>query len=248
MKKQLLFSSLAVALWCGAGWVGASGEVAHWGYQGHQGPNYWGSLDAKFSVCDAGREQSPINIPSGAPTTPGNLEFDYKPTALAVVNNGHTIQVNHDSGSILKIDGVPYQLLQFHFHAPSENAVDGMLAAFEMHLVHADKQGNLAVVGVLFDIAEEDNEFLQAFWEDMPEAGHDVTLDKTVNVADAFVLDGPKYLFTGSLTTPPCSEKVKWHVLEQRATLSKKQLAEFVAVMGFNNRPVQPLYDRKIGG
>ncbi len=222
-------------------------EVAHWGYQGHEGPTNWGDLDKRFAVCGTGKEQSPISIPADSATATGHLQFAYKDSEIKVLNNGHSIQVNYDPGSTLAIGGEIYELAQFHFHAPSEHAIGGVLAALEMHLVHVDVDGNMAVVGVLFDIAEDDNAFLNNFWKIMPDAGLEVRTDKKFNVAAAFNVDAPKYLYAGSLTTPPCSEKVKWHVMKEHQSLSKRQLAKFILVIGMNSRPIQPVFDRKIG-
>lgn len=220
--------------------------AAPWGYQGQIGPTHWGDLDENYALCGSGREQSPISIPSDSATGSGDLQFAYKETGIHVLNNGHTIQVNYDPGSKLGIGGKNYELSQFHFHAPSEHSIDGVLAALEMHLVHVDVDGNMAVVGVLFDIAEDDNAFLDRFWTLVPKVGHELSTNKKFNIAVAFNSDAPKYMYKGSLTTPPCSENVNWYVVKERQALSKEQLARFVSVIGMNNRPVQPLLDREI--
>ncbi len=219
-------------------------KIAHWGYQGEGCPVNWGGLDHNYKTCDTGKEQSPISIPSKWKTKAGGLKFDYKPTSLHVLNNGHTIQVNYEEGSSLAIDGHSYELAQFHFHIPSEHTVDGVAATMEMHLVHVDEGGKLAVVGVMFDIGEKDNPFLAAFWDVMPPSGHELNFSSKVNVASAFDIDGKQYRYPGSLTTPPCSEGVKWHVVEKREHLSKAQAAKFVSIIGLNARPTQPLNKR----
>ncbi len=219
-------------------------KAAHWGYQGEGGPTHWGSMDEKFKVCSSGRNQSPVSIPSTAGVVKDVVTFDYNPTTLHVLNNGHTIQVNYDDGSSITVDGTAYNLAQFHFHSPSENTMDDVAAAMEMHLVHVSTDGKLAVVGLLFDFADSQNDFLSKFWGVMPPAGHELRLSAKLNASDAFDVGGEMYQFDGSLTTPPCSEGVKWFVMKQRASASKDQVAAFVKAVGYNARPTQPLNGR----
>ena len=236
-----------IAALCAAPALASDREGLHWGYQGEAGPAHWGTLGDDFATCGVGRRQSPVTLPADAPPTSLALGFAYAPTALNIVNNGHTVQVNHDAGSTLTVDGKPYTILQFHFHTPSENTVLGVAVAMEMHIVHAADDGALAVVGVLFDIGEADNPFLATFWDGLPTAGVETRIDGVVNVADAFDPSDGITSFAGSLTTPPCSEGVTWLMVKQHETVSKVQLAEFVELIGFNARPTQPLNDRDFG-
>ena len=226
----------------------AEREVARWGYQGEEGPPHWGDLDEEFALCEAGRNQSPINIPSGAALTTASLQFSYGESQLHIVNNGHTIQVNYDQGSVLSIDGKEYGVAQFHFHSPSEHTIEGVAAAFVMHVVHVADDGALAFVGVLFDVGEDDNPFLAEFWRFLPDEGIEFRRSTTINVAAAFDTGGGLFSYGGSLTTPPCSEDVAWFVTQEHQTISKGQLGEFVSIVGLNARPVQPLNGRAIGG
>ena len=220
-------------------------EAPHWEYTGDSGPEYWGDM-AGFELCREGLQQSPIDINYSFPEDLRDIEFHYQPTPLEVLNNGHTIQANVAPGSAMVIDGEEYSLLQFHFHTPSENVVNHKAYAMEGHLVHQSAGGELAVLGVFFGVGPN-NDALNAVWDVMPEEA-----GETVSVAAPFDLDGmlPEdrrtYRFDGSLTTPPCSEGVKWNVLVTPIQLSKAQVTLFDSIIGENARPVQPLNGRKV--
>lgn len=224
------------------------GDGAPFGYQGEIGPAHWGELDEAYEACAVGLRQSPIDIPGDAPLSTVDLAFNYQPSAINVVNNGLTIQVNYDPGSTIIVDGKTYAVAQFHFHVPSEHTIDGVHAPIEMHVVHVADDGALAVVGFLFDFADEDNPFLARFWGDAPAAGETTTVPGEINVADAFDAAGGKYSYSGSLTTPPCSEGVSWFVMADHLTVSRDQVAQYVDLLGMNARPTQPLNERAIGG
>lgn len=228
--------------------VATAQEAHHWTYQGEAGPANWGELEEAYAACAVGLEQSPIDFPAGAAMSEVDLVFDYRPTALHVVNNGHTIQLNYDPGSTLTVDGKAYAVLQFHFHVPSEHTVEGVASPLEMHIVHRADDGALAVVGILFDFTEADNAFLAPFWNAMPGAEEAVELPGALNVADAFDPAGGKYAYRGSLTTPPCSEGVSWFVMADHQSVSTAQVAAFVALLGMNARPTQAPNDRPLGG
>jgi carbonic anhydrase/nucleoid-associated protein YgaU len=217
----------------------------HWGYSGEIGPEFWGSLSEEFALCSSGTSQSPIDI-SGVTPSSGGITFNYQPTSLgSVVNNGHTIQVNYDPGSSIEVDGVQYDLFQFHFHTPSENTQDGAAAPMEVHLVHRSAEGTLAVVGVWIDAGEE-NPVLAQFWDSIPAEEGEVAMEGSLNVADLVPVEPSYYAFSGSLTTPPCTEGVNWFMVDQRITASQAQIDAFTAIIGENARPVQPLNDRLI--
>jgi len=128
-----------------------AGHGARWGYSGKAGPENWGQLSRDYHLCGAGAMQSPVNIAGGFAATGDPIEFDYRLTALSILHNGHTVQANYEPGSSITVSGERYELLQFHFHTPSEHAVEGQLAAMEVHFVHANAAGELAVVGALID-------------------------------------------------------------------------------------------------
>lgn len=219
----------------------------HWGYSGEGGPENWGKLDPKNALCGAGRNQSPIDLAGLIEADLKPLKFDYKPGAAEVLNNGHTVQVNYAPGSALTVDGRAFELKQFHFHAPSENKVLGKQFPMEGHLVHADKDGNLAVVAVMFAEGAA-NAGLEKAWAAMPaKAGGKAALPQGESVATLMPADKDYYRFNGSLTTPPCSEGVRWLVLKKPATASKAQIEKFSKTLGFaNNRPIQAVNARPV--
>jgi carbonic anhydrase len=218
----------------------------HWSYAGEASPEHWGDLSPDFSACKSGREQSPINITSSVPSDVSPIIFDYKPSVLKIVDNGHTVQVNYDPGSSIRVGDKQYKLLQFHFHHPSEEEIDGKSYDLVAHLVHADTEGHLAVVAVLFS-RQQSNPFVETIFAHLPKSkGKEETANVTINVADLLPKDRSYYTFPGSLTTPPCSEGVTWFVLKTPVTLSTSELTTFAKIYPNNARPVQALNDRKV--
>ncbi len=229
------------------GAIAGDSQDSGWGYTGHAGPEHWANISQEFALCGKGKEQSPINI-SGAKTSDlPAIQFDYKPGSLEILNNGYTIQVNHAAGSSITVDGEKYELLQFHFHTPSENIVDGKAFPKEMHLVHKNAKGQLAVVGV-FTKEGAKNTALDKIWEHMPNkaGGKKMLASVSVNAAELLPADRSYYSFNGSLTTPPCSEGVKWMVLKTPVEASNAQIKQFAEVIGSNARPVQPVHAREL--
>ncbi len=226
--------------------VASEEHAVHWGYEGDGGPEHWAELEEAYQLCGTGVEQSPVDLTSAAMFDLVNITFDYTDSNVNILNNGHTIQVNYDEGSSIDVDGHPYNLLQFHFHAPSEHAVDGTLYPAEMHLVHADEDGNLAVVGVFIAEGEENPAFVPV-WDNLPAEETDaLATGMMVNAADLLPTEQVFYRYNGSLTTPPCSEGVLWSVMETPIELSTEQIAAFTAIFEGNNRPLQPLNDRDL--
>jgi len=228
-----------------------------WHYEGDEGPAHWGTISAKFASCLSGHAQSPIDIvvparraapdPAAPKFAPASLRIVHHDHIADSVNNGHTIQVNYSDGDTLTVGGRPYQLVQYHFHAPSEHTVNGQQFPMEMHLVHTNAEGQLAVIGVL--IAEgAHNAAFDPIWADLPATKYVERHLEHVKVdVDALL---PKarttYRYEGSLTTPPCSEGVKWFVMTTPIALSKAQIGAFTALFHGNNRPVQPLNGRPV--
>jgi carbonic anhydrase len=221
-------------------------HAAHWGYEGMQGAQHWGAMEPGFALCKSGKEQSPIDITMDGAGKPSPIEFGYAQGAADVINNGHTIQINLAAGGSIKLDGVDYALVQFHFHTPSEEKIRGKAYPMVAHLVHKSATGQLAVVAVLFEEGDE-NKALKAVFSGLPaKAGDSVTLASGFNTMDVLPAYKGYYKFVGSLTTPPCSEGVRWQVLKQRVELSKAQIAAFRKLYKMNARPVQPLHGRKV--
>jgi carbonic anhydrase len=224
-----------------------SALAQHWGYAGEAGPENWSKIDAKFVMCAIGRNQSPIDLAGFVEADLKPLKADYKAGASEIVNNGHTVEVSYSPGSTLTVDGRTFELKQFHFHAPSENRISGKQFPLEGHLVHADKDGNLAVVALMFQEGAA-NPLLAKLWEKMPaKAGDKGALPAGLSVMQLLPADRDYYRFNGSLTTPPCSEGVWWLVMKKPASASKAQVEQFSKTVGFaNNRPIQPVNARPV--
>jgi carbonic anhydrase len=225
----------------------ASSGQDHWGYSGHAGPEHWGELQEAFGTCNTGNRQSPIDIKIDqlVPANLSEIQFDYQPISPQMLNNGHTIQVNYAKGSRITVGGEQYELAQFHFHTPSENTVNGKAYDMEMHLVHKNAKGELAVVGVFFQSGSQNAE-LDKLWRQLPEkAGEQKTLaDTSLSAANLLPQDRSYAHFNGSLTTPPCSENVNWFVIREPLQASAEQISRISTIMGHNARPVQNLNKR----
>jgi carbonic anhydrase len=222
-----------------------STEVAHWSYDGAEGPAAWASLNADFARCADGSAQSPIAVdhPEDAPLP--DLRFDYRTARVAIEDTGHTEQVNVDPGSSIVLDGVAYRLVQFHYHAPSEHTVDGRSFPAEFHFVHKADGGALAVVALLATEGR-DNPAWDPILEHLPSrAGEPVTVD-ALDLRALFPGDLATTRYEGSLTTPPCSEGVRWNLLSGTIELTAAQLSLLTGHYDHNNRPVQPLRGRPV--
>jgi carbonic anhydrase len=244
MKKTLL--SLAL-LTCSTLAI-AGGHGPHWTYSGAEGADNWGKLHPDFALCTSGKNQSPIDITNTLDADTPAITFNYAANGSEVIHNGHTIQVNFAAGSSMTLRGNTYQLKQFHFHAPSENLIDGKSYPLEGHLVHADDKGNLAVIGIMFDLGAA-NSVLTAAWAAMPDkADGKNALAAPITATGLLPSNQDYYRFNGSLTTPPCSEGVTWIVMKEAMTASQAQINQFVAAMGHtaNNRPIQPIHARPV--
>lgn len=228
---------------------GAHGGEVHWTYEGETGPQNWGRLQPEFNLCAIGKRQSPINIDDSntlqGPAEP--IAFNYTGSNGTVVNNGHTIQVDVQGENAIVVRGVRYQLLQFHFHTPSEEQLNGNRSPMVAHLVHKSDEGQLAVVGVLLD-AGNNNPLIEKVWTYMPlDAGDKVRMPRgLLNLNELLPSDQRYYQFIGSLTTPPCTEGVLWMVLKQPVQIGRNQLRMFRQVYPNNARPVQPVNNRPV--
>ena len=218
----------------------------HWSYEGEGGPENWAKLDPKNQACAVGQRQSPIDIREGIKVDLEPVQFDYRPSAFRIIDNGHTVQINVGDSSIT-LTGKTYELVQFHFHRPSEEKVNGRNFDMVAHLVHKADDGSLAVVAVLMERGDE-NPFIQTLWNNMP-------LEKNVSVSPPAPIINPNsllpanrnyYTYMGSLTTPPCTEGVLWLVMKQPVQVSQDQIAIFSRLYRNNARPIQPAASRLI--
>ena len=219
---------------------------AHWTYSGTGGPKNWGKLTSDYTVCGKGHRQSPINVTNAVRIAMAQIVVDYKPTPLAILNNGHTIQVNYAPGSIMRAGNRTYRLLQFHFHAPSEHKVNGQKYDAEVHFVHKADDGALAVLGVLIRTGAE-NPFVKQIWAQMPSSKGSRSDATVILDPNSFLPQNRTYMrYFGSLTTPPCSEGVNWFLLTTPVEMSRVQIESFRRIVGPNNRPVQKLHERYV--
>ena len=222
-------------------------HAAHWGYAGEGGPEQWGQLKPEFSTCASGSRQSPIDIRSGVKVDLEPIQFDYRPSAFGVIDNGHTIQVNVGGGNAIEVQGRRYDLVQFHFHRPSEERINGRQFDMVAHLVHKDPEGRLAVVAVLLDRGGMAQPLIQTVWNNLPlEKGSEVGVRGDIDMNHLLPADRRYFTYMGSLTTPPCSEGVLWLVLQQPVPMAQDQIGVFSKLYPMNARPVQQASGRLI--
>jgi len=222
-------------------------SAAHWEYEGADGPSHWGALDKTYKTCSAGKLQSPIDIREAKSADLPAITFSYRPSPLKLIDNGHTVQVTYAPGSFITVGKQRYELQQFHFHHPSEEKVAGKSYPMVAHLVHKNAAGQLAVVAVLLSKGTA-NSLLEKLWRYLPVApGKEVApKSETIDVTDLLPTARGYYTFTGSLTTPPCSEGVTWFVLKAPEPISQAQADAFGRIYQRDARPTQPLNGRDV--
>ena len=215
-----------------------------WSYERPHGAAHWGE---RWATCGQGKAQSPIDIPSGIQPQRGPaVAFHYQPFDLVVENTSHVIEVPAAKGGFITLDGHRYELLQFHFHTPSEHRIGGKVFPFEIHLVHRDADGKLAVVGILGVESAATNPALQPVVSALPVASCDHRAPGARFDASTLLPAGRDHVtYSGSLTTPGCTEGVTWLVLDEPISASAAQ-REKLGPFGVNARPVQPRNGRAI--
>jgi carbonic anhydrase len=252
-RRAVLFSFVVAFALLG---VSISAESPHWDYGTEHGSSAWGRLDPAYATCASGKSQSPVDLPSKAPTMSAEQKAKLGPATVSighgahiadVLNNGHTVQVNYAGADTLTLGGTSFALVQYHFHSPSEHTVDGRHSPMEMHLVHKSAEGKLAVIGVLIEEGPANASF-DPVWTKLPkDEGADRKLGKLdVDVDRLLPSERTAYWYEGSLTTPPCSEGVEWFVMTAPIRLSSGQIKAFRDIIRGNNRPTQPLNGRGI--
>lgn len=226
---------------------GAGTAAAHWSYNGPAGPQTWGGLKPEFSLCGNGQRQSPIDIRGGLAVDLEPVAFSYQASRFAVIDNGHTVQANVAPGNFIDLGGKRYELVQFHFHRPSEERIDGRQFEMSVHLVHKDEQGKLAVVAVLMDKGQQAQPAVQKVWNNLPlEKGEENAARVALDIAELLPTDRRYFTYMGSLTTPPCSEGVQWVVMRQPVVMTAEQIDLFARIYPMNARPVQQAGGRRI--
>ena len=212
----------------------------HWSYEGESGPANWGRINPEWAKCSTGNRQSPIDIRDGMKVDLEQITFDYKPSSFNVTDNGHTVQVMLSGGNFITVANRMYELVQFHFHRPSEERINGKGYEMVLHMVHKDAEGHLAVIALLLERGKP-QPVVQTVWNNLP-------LEKYDTMAPSVVLDPMDliparrdyFTFMGSLTTPPCTEGVLWLVMKEAVQASPAQMALFARLYPMNSRPVQP--------
>ena len=233
-------------------------HAVHWGYETDDGPDKWGAMDPDWILCAEGLSQSPIDLTSTIEIDLPAVDIDMlseqeaelvnQAGVISELDNGHTIQINAKTGETMTVGDKTYALVQFHFHAPSEHTVNGQHFPMEMHFVHQAKDGALAVVGLFIEEGAH-NPGMEPLWKQLGnDPGTATSVQIPADFADHIFSGGASavYHYDGSLTTPPCSEGVKWYIRKTPAQLSKEQIAAFKAVYDHNNRPVQALNKRTL--
>jgi len=248
--KGCLALFVAAGLWSATA-LCAGPDPSSWSYTGNTGPAKWGKMAKEFAACGTGELQSPIDIPD-AHVRKGDIPamlFNYKPSPLSIVDDGHTIRVNYAPGSYVNNNGKRYDLVAIEFHKPGEEKVNGKGHEMSAHLIHKDKDNKVAIIAVLLDQGAE-NPVLKTLWSNLPSMKNKESVVDSVTINAVGLLPKHKgyYTYAGSLTAPPCTEGVTWFVMQEPVSVSADQIARFGRVYPANARPIQPRNDRDILG
>lgn len=227
----------------------ARAEGAHpaWGYHGDTGPAHWGALDPGYAACAAGRMQSPIDLTAVSASGLLGAVFHYVPAKARIHDSGHGTEIALLGGGHVAEGGVRYDLRQVHFHSPSEHRLDGVAYPFEAHLVHRSDEGALLVLGVFFAEGAA-HPALDRVLAALDGGDPGAKLNDLFDPGELLPAEAARFRYMGSLTTPPCTEGVNWHVAVPPATASAAQIARLQAALGDNARPVQARGDRLLIG
>ena len=206
-----------------------------WSNLGATGPDSWGNLSPDYELCGAGLKQSPVDLSETLPEALPWLEYEYRDVKLSIENNTHTIEVRYHTEGSLTIDGSVYELLQFHFHSPSEHTENGLAAQMEIHFVHINSNNQIAVVGLMVDEGKANALFENIISNAPTTEGLLSFPDEKINATDLLPENPSSYrAYSGSLTTPSCSEAVRWFVLNERVEFSREQIDQFLAIISEN--------------
>lgn len=220
----------------------------HWGYEGQEGPEHWGDLDKNYFACTGGTQQSPVDIADAVRADIPNIAIDWHKGGGTMVNNGHTIQINMPEGSTLRRGDRVYELLQFHFHAPSEHHVNGKTFPMEVHFVHKDTRSDaLGVLGAFLVPGRTNASFAGLAAAFPSTTGKEIAVDD-VDPNGLLPASLGYWTYEGSLTTPPCTENVDWMVAMQPVEVDEADIKRFTKLYPMNARPVRSLDRRFILG
>ncbi len=218
-----------------------------WSFEGTNGPEAWGDLKPEYTLCKTGKTQSPVNLKWSKPRAGGEIQLNYKPTDLKMIDNGFTLVINTEDGGSAMLHGEPYKLTEVRFRTPSEHQISGSSLSLEVQFMHRNKKGGTAVVSAIL-IEGASNPEIEKLWHAWPniKSAEMEIANETFNPMVLLPRKTTHYAYQGSLTTPPCTEGVKWFVLNTPVEISKEQIAGFRSHYPKNNRPVQPLNGRKV--
>jgi len=245
MTFPRISGALAVAL------IATSPALANhhksFGYGADNGSEKWGQLDDKYALCESGDMQSPIDLAGANAIGKVALSVNYQAGPLPVSNKGLTIQADFAPGSAMTSGGTTFNLIQIHFHTPSEHAISGKRYPLTGHFVHATEGGKLGVLGVMFEEGAANPELAKILAAAPSEKSEPTTMSgQSIDPNGMLPADRAVYRYMGSLTTPPCSEGVNWHVLKDPITASADQIEAFEELMGDSARPVRALNNRLV--
>lgn len=211
-----------------------------WSYEGENGPANWGKINPAWTKCGNGNRQSPIDIRDGMKVDLEQITFDYHPSSFNVTDNGHTVQVMVGNGNYITVGNRTYELVQFHFHRPSEERINGKGFEMVMHLVHKDGEGRIAMLALLLERGKP-QPVIQTVWNNLPLEKFDTAAPSiTLDPMDLIPARRDYFTFMGSMSTPPCEENVLWLVMKEPVQASPAQMALFSRLYPLNARPTQP--------
>lgn len=221
-------------------------ERATWSYEGDRGPEHWGDMKEQYAACRDGKSQSPIDLKWHKPKVGGQVQVSYKETSARVEDDGHTIRATFEAGSQIKYDGIVYDLMSMHFHSPSEHTLSGKSFPMEIHFINQDQAGNM-VVFASFLAKGHQNKTIAKIWgavggSPAPEAHAAIAF----NPGDLLPAQRSHYEYEGSLSSPPCTENVRWLVFNNPVHASENQVSAFQHLYRANARPTQPLNGRNV--
>lgn len=215
-------------------------DSPHWTYSGEHGPEHWAELSPDYAACGLGVNQSPIDITASIEANLGDLEIDYQYGTTTIINNGHTLQINSKPGNWLNAEGQRFELQQLHFHSPSEHQLNGESFPLEAHFVHKNEKGELAVVAVVFKEGKI-NDALETVGRLAPTVvGESNPVDIDFQTLPLYGRYDSYFRYNGSLTTPPCTEGIRWFIIREPGEVAAVQVASFVALIGEDARGPQP--------
>lgn len=245
MKKIMLSTAIIVSLFASQSYADG------WSYADPNGPEKWASLAPENTLCGSGKNQSPVDIDrkKTANIQTAGIKFNYGMTLPeTITNTGNLLQISTRGWAKITVDGIEFALSTIDLHIPSEHTVDGKHYPMEIEFIHRSKDGQIAVVSRMA-IPGRPDRTLRKIMENLPmKAGQTEKLSPTaLKNAEMKKKYGNYYRYNGSLTTPPCTEGVRWFIMKQPLTVSKEQYEKLKKAMPQdNNRPAQALNARKV--